>query len=431
MGGLADELNSVLENKPVYSLLSDLGKKLYFPKGIISQSNEAKKDAYDYNATIGMAMENGQPMYLPSMRTLVGGLSLFEIFAYAPTAGVPELRTVWMKEMLKKNPSLIGKKVSLPIITSGLTHGISLIADLFTEKGDKVLIPDMFWGNYSLIFSVRRGAEIDSFKFFDERYRFNVADLEKKIDECGKKVVVLLNFPNNPTGYSLTIEEQMSTVEVLKKKAEEGKSILVICDDSYFGLFFENYIETQSIFASLCDAHDNITAVKIDGSTKEDLVWGFRTGFITYGGKALDDESYAALEKKTMGAIRSTVSSCSTVSQNLILKGLKSSSYHQEKMEVAKKMKNRYNAVKKIVSSITYDIPLIPLPFNSGYFMTFVVRDMSAEALRKYLLDRYGIGTISIQDKFLRVAFSSVDTKDIPDLFAKIFKAAKELDKVV
>ena len=144
MDKLAAELNAVIEDKPVYRLLSDLGKRMYFPKGIISQSAEAKRDAYKYNATIGMAMEDGQTMFIPSMRKLVNGLSATEMFAYAPTAGLPELRQIWMMEMIRKNPSLVNKTVSMPIITSGLTHGLSIVSDLFIDENDDVIIPNMF-----------------------------------------------------------------------------------------------------------------------------------------------------------------------------------------------------------------------------------------------------------------------------------------------
>ena len=140
MDKLAAELNAVIEDKPVYRLLSDLGKRMYFPKGIISQSAEAKRDAYKYNATIGMAMEDGQTMFIPSMRKLVNGLSATEMFAYAPTAGLPELRQIWMMEMIRKNPSLVNKTVSMPIITSGLTHGLSIVSDLFIDENDDVYI---------------------------------------------------------------------------------------------------------------------------------------------------------------------------------------------------------------------------------------------------------------------------------------------------
>ena len=297
MDKLAAELNAVIEDKPVYRLLSDLGKRMYFPKGIISQSAEAKRDAYKYNATIGMAMEDGQTMFIPSMRKLVNGLSATEMFAYAPTAGLPELRQIWMMEMIRKNPSLVNKTVSMPIITSGLTHGLSIVSDLFIDENDDVIIPNMFWGNYKLIFNVLHKAKVDTFALFDENYHFNANAMEETIKRMGEKVVILLNFPNNPTGYSPSTADQHQIVQALLRQADSGKDILVICDDSYFGLFFENDIEHQSIFASLCDAHDNITAVKIDGATKEELVWGFRTGFITYGGKAMDEAAISVIEK--------------------------------------------------------------------------------------------------------------------------------------
>ncbi len=54
---LAAKLNEVIEheNPYVFGMLSDLGKRLYFPRGILAQSAEAKDKAYRYDATIGIA----------------------------------------------------------------------------------------------------------------------------------------------------------------------------------------------------------------------------------------------------------------------------------------------------------------------------------------------------------------------------------------
>ena len=58
---LAAELNSILEREApqVLHMLSALGKRFYFPKGIISQSAEAKAKAHRFNATIGIALPAG------------------------------------------------------------------------------------------------------------------------------------------------------------------------------------------------------------------------------------------------------------------------------------------------------------------------------------------------------------------------------------
>ena len=53
MNALAEELNEALAGSVASRLLSDLGKRMYFPKGIISQSAEADERAKRFNATQG------------------------------------------------------------------------------------------------------------------------------------------------------------------------------------------------------------------------------------------------------------------------------------------------------------------------------------------------------------------------------------------
>ena len=61
MNPLALELNAALEdgNAHILSTLSAVGRHLFFPKGILSQSAEAKEQAHRINATIGIAKEGG------------------------------------------------------------------------------------------------------------------------------------------------------------------------------------------------------------------------------------------------------------------------------------------------------------------------------------------------------------------------------------
>ena len=203
MNPLAQELNRILEGTIVDKLLSDYGRRMYFPKGIISQSAEAKQKATKYNATIGIATESGSPMYLPSIYSMFAhdGLTQNEIFPYAPTAGEMQLRKLWYEDMLRKNPTMKDKKVSLPIVTSGLTHSISLVASLFLEKNDTILVPDMYWGNYNLTFVEQREAKMTQFPIFSNE-ALNIDGREKAIDSLdSQKINLILNFPNNPSGY--------------------------------------------------------------------------------------------------------------------------------------------------------------------------------------------------------------------------------------
>ena len=429
MNPLAEDLNRTLEGTIVGAMLSDLGRRLYFPKGIVAQSAEAKQGARRFNATIGMATEGGRPMNLPSIRKMMPGLPEEKIFAYAPVAGHQELREGWKREMLRKNPPLAGKSFSLPVVVAGLTHAISVAADLFIDSGDPILIPDMYWDNYPLIFEERRLAEVRTFPFFDGRGGMNLAGLERALEGArgARQVGLVLNFPNNPTGYSPTRAEARALVDLLRRQAEGGQRILAVLDDAYFGLFYEPDTCPHSLFADLADAHPNILAVKVDGPTKEELVWGFRLGFLTLASRDLKPEHYEALNRKLMGAVRSTVSSCSQPAQNMLLAALQSPSLAAEKEQAFRKLEGRYRRAREVVARLAPGSCLKPLPFNSGYFMTFLFEGGDAEALRRYLLEQEGIGAISLLGRYLRVAYCSVDLEGIEELYRVIFQAAEKL----
>jgi len=144
------------------------------------------------------------------------------------------------------------------------------------------------------------------------------------------------------------------------------------------------------MFARLADIHPNILAIKADGPTKEDYVWGFRVGFVTFGAAGFGDEHYEALAKKLLGVIRSSVSSSSGLSQNLLLKALKYQGYEAQKARYRDILKGRYKAMKNKLAEMTLPDGLIPMPFNSGYFMSFRCDGFSAEALREEALKREG-----------------------------------------
>jgi len=428
MNELAVELNRTLEGTVVASLLSELGRRIYFPKGIVAQSAEAGKQAHRLNATIGMATEGGQAMCLRALKERFQGLTANEIFAYAPTAGAPALREAWRKQMLVKNPSLAGKSTSLPAVVAGLTHGIAVVADLFAGAGEAVLMPDMNWDNYQLIFGDRHEARVLSFPFFTGSGGLNVEALRQALESLGReKVILLLNFPNNPTGYSPTEPEARAVLDVLAGRARAGQRIAAVFDDAYFGLFYEESVHRQSLFAGAADLHENLLAVKIDGPTKEDLVWGFRLGFLTFASPGLGERQQEALGQKVMGLIRSSVSNSSQPAQSLLLKAMQDPAYEGQKQAAFEVLRSRYRRAREMC--LRTPPPLRALPFNSGYFMSFELAHGGAEALRKSLLAESGVGTIAFQDRFLRVAYSSVEAERIEELYTLIFQAAQKLPR--
>lgn len=429
MNPLVAQLNQNIQtgNEHVYQMLSLLGKEIYFPKeGILSQSAEAGKMAKKYNATIGIAIEGNGPMHLQVIQEKLSAYSPKDLYPYAPPAGKPELRSVWRDKMLKENPSLAGKGFGLPVVTNALTHGLSIVADLFTDEGDAVIYPDKNWENYELTFGIRRHGRLVNFPLFTEDNRFNSEGLRDALlaqKEYGKAIVIL-NFPNNPTGYTPGAEEGKAIVSAIQEAAEAGINVVVVTDDAYFGLFFEDSLH-ESLFGQLAGLHPRILPVKVDGATKEEYVWGFRVGFITFASE--NQDVLNALEQKVLGIIRATISSGPHPSQTFVLDALKSPDFEQQKQEKFQIMKGRANKVKALLDSGKYGDVWSYYPFNSGYFMCLKLNGLSAERLRTHLLEQYGVGTIALGEHDLRVAFSCIEEEYLEDLYDIIYRGAQDL----
>jgi aspartate/methionine/tyrosine aminotransferase len=427
---LAEGLNRDLSQNgcAILDLLSERGKKLYFPyKGILGQSAEAKTTKI--NATIGTAFEeDGSPLTLECLETVVHLPSTD--FLYAPSFGLPKIREVWTKGMIQKNPDLDGKPFSTPVVTSALTHGLSASAMLFVNDGDSIILPDLYWDNYDLIFGECFNARLETFRTFQQG-GFDVQSLRQALAKgpVGKRIV-LLNFPNNPAGYTCTDSEAVAITEVLRQSAEAGNSLVVILDDAYFGLVYEKGVYRQSLFARLADAHPRLLAVKLDGPTKEDYAWSLRVGFITFAFAGATPAQLKALESKAAGAVRASISNASGISQAMLQSVYPTKEYAEQKQQKFQILQSRYHKIRELLSQHPeWSASFEPMPFNSGYFMCVKPIGVEAEAVRLKLLESYSTGVIVLSG-LLRLAFSCVSLEKLPLLFSNVHAAIQELRNV-
>jgi aspartate/methionine/tyrosine aminotransferase len=417
---IAIELNEQIRATAptVFELLSKLGKRIYLPKGILSQTAEAGTKAHRFNATRAIASEDGDMMHLAVSRELVPTLSLEGIYGYAPVLGQPELRETWKTHLLKENPSLAEATLSLPIVTSGMTHGFSLLAELFVDSGDTLVLPDKIWGNYRLIFQTKAGANIQSYPFFNASNGFNTYGFRETLaNATAEKLLILLNFPHNPTGYAVTRVEAQQIIDAITAQAEAGCHILVMIDDAYAGLWYDARVMHESLFGLLVGCHRNVVPVKIDGATKEEYAWGLRVAFMSFG---LSEVARQPLEQKLSGLIRANTSGASQVSQTLILETMKAPGYAKQKRHNYETLKARALKVKAVASDVRYAELWEVYPSHAGYFTCLNLKSGNAETVRQRLLEEHGIGTIALGETALRIAYSCLDESDIETVFAKI-----------
>ena len=390
---LAQALNAELSANgcKVLDMLSEQGKAIFFPrKGILGQGAEAKGS--EINATIGTALEDdGSPLVLDCV---LKSLNLPKTsFLYAPSFGNPDLRKAWKEQVIIKNPTLKQKSFSNPVVTCALTHAISCAGYLFLDAGDEVIIPDLYWDNYELVFENARGAKIKTFN----------------------------TFKNGGFGYTATEKEAVEIAKILTECAAKGNKVVALLDDAYFGLVYEEGVTKESLFVKLVDAHENLLAVKLDGPTKEDYVWGFRVGFMSFGFKGATEAQLKALEDKAAGTVRGNISNAPSISQKILLAAFQSPEYQQQKQEKYAVLKKRYDIIKEVFAAHPeYKDAFEPMPCNSGYFMCIKPKGVDAEQLREKLIKDYSTGTIMLSG-LIRLAFSAVPTEKLPKLFDNIY----------
>ncbi len=422
MNNLAKGLNGDLG--AAADFLSPLGKRIYFPYGgILGQGAEAKKCAV--NATIGMAFEeDGSPMVMDCFNKSLnlGG----KAFLYAGSFGLPALREQWKALELKKNPSLKGVAFSNPVVTNALTHGLRVAAELFAGPADELVVPDLFWDNYELIFQEAVGCKVRHFNTF-LRGGFDAAAMKSALLAPGDKKILILNFPNNPTGYTATDADVPKIVAAVKAAAAKGKKVVVILDDAYFGLVYEKGVHGESLFAGFAKLHRNVLAVKLDGTTKEDYVWGLRVGFISFAFKGATEAQLKALEAKAAGDIRSCISNASSIGQHIAIAAFADKGYQRQKREKYAVLKARYAEIRRVLKRHPeYAESFEVMPFNSGYFMCVKPLGVEAEKVRRHLIEKYSTGTIVLSG-LIRLAFSTIPKAKLAKLFADVDAAIRDL----
>ena len=411
------------------SFFSKLGENIILPQDVLIQSKETAAIPGAINATIGIATSNKKAMALPSINKVVTEINNSEYLPYSPTPGLPKMRELWKEKILVDNPNINKDFLSLPMVTTGITQGIDITANLFSESGDALLLPNLFWQNYAQIYTIKLGNKIYKYNQFDENNEFSIANFKETLYSIKEdKISLILNFPNNPTGYTPSDVELNSLVDVISTYAKENKNkqLIIVSDDAYFGLFFEKNHKTPTLSATYKLAENkNCLIVKLDGITKEFYSWGLRVGFITYYTK--NDKLRQLLLEKTQGFLRSTTSSPSNLSQQIALRLLDNKTALKEKEINDKIIEERYNELKHAISTEQLGSLVRILPFNSGYFFTIKLpSNINAHGFRLKFLNEYKYGVYSMDDEHIRIAFSCLDKELIPELINKFKHCIKQ-----
>lgn len=186
---------------------------------------------------------------------------------YSSNAGFIELRTEIAK-YLHRRFNLSYNPVDEIIVTVGGSEGIDIALRALVGPGDEVIVPEPSFVAYKGCTAFTGAtAKVLNLKEEDE-FKLTPEALEAAITP--KTKVVIIPFPNNPTGAIMTRDELAGIVEVLK-----DKNIIAISDEIYSELC---YGEKHVSIASFPEMKDK--TLVINGFSKSYAMTGWRLGYI-------------------------------------------------------------------------------------------------------------------------------------------------------
>jgi aspartate aminotransferase len=187
---------------------------------------------------------------------------------YAPSPGLPELRTAIAEKLCRENG--LDVQSDQILVSDGAKHSLFNVIMTLCRDGDEVLLTAPFWLSYAEMVTMAGGrtvimetAEADGFKLAPDM-------LEKSITD--KTRILVLNSPSNPIGIVYTREELDGLADVLRRHPQ----VYVIADEIYEKILYED-AEHISLAALAPDMKDRI--ITVNGFSKAYAMTGWRLGY--------------------------------------------------------------------------------------------------------------------------------------------------------
>ncbi len=186
---------------------------------------------------------------------------------YSSNAGFLELRYE-ISRYLHRRFQLSYRPEDEILVTVGGSEGIDLALRALVGEGDEVIIPEPSFVAYQGCTRFTGATPVVIELKAEDEFKLTAEQLEAAITP--KTKVLIMPFPNNPTGAIMTKEELAKIVEVIK-----GREIIVISDEIYAELTYQ----TKHVSIASFDEIKEQTLV-INGFSKAYAMTGWRLGYV-------------------------------------------------------------------------------------------------------------------------------------------------------
>lgn len=186
---------------------------------------------------------------------------------YTSNSGLMDLR-IEISRYLERRFGLNYDAEKEIIVTVGGSEGIDLAFRAMLNPGDEVIIPEPCYVSYVPCVTLADGVPVTI--NLKEEYDFKLTKEQLLSAITPRTKILVLAFPNNPTGAVMTKEELEEIAEVVKEK-----DIFVVSDEIYAELSYGN---TRHCSIASIDGMKERTIV-INGFSKAHAMTGWRLGY--------------------------------------------------------------------------------------------------------------------------------------------------------
>lgn len=380
---------------------------------------EKGKDAV-INATIGSLLDDeGNLVVMSSVEKTIKTLSGSEYAEYAPIAGTPGFKKAIMKAAFNTYDV---KSYTAVVATPGGTGAIRNTIANYSQPGDKVLTHNWHWAPYTSI-AAEMGRSLEHFDMFDEEGSFNLADFEYKVSKLLKNqehLVIIINTPaNNPTGYSLSMDDWYGIKKVLDA-VDLSKKVALLIDVAYIDFAGEDQ-ETREFLRVVDNLRGNILPIIAYSASKTFSLYGFRCAAMIC--MAHNPEVAAEFERVCTFSSRASWSNSPRAPQTVIEKIYSDAELLEEAREERRSDREMLLARGRAFDTAAAEVGLSIVPFRAGFFVTIPCEDPDKLCAA---LEQKGVFLVPISGG-VRVSVASIPESECAKLPAIIRETIDEV----
>lgn len=182
---------------------------------------------------------------------------------YTPSAGLPELREAIAEHLVTKGISTDAKNV---IVTPGAKHAIFCALAATLDPGDEVIIPSPCW-TYEAMVRIVGGKPVFIESKQSDEFKVKVEQVQEALTDNTR--MILLNYPNNPTGAVMQKKDLQSIIDLAI-----NHDIWILSDEIYDCLVYEGkHVSVMSL------PNTAERTIYINGFSKAYAMTGWRLGY--------------------------------------------------------------------------------------------------------------------------------------------------------